>query len=163
MINKRVVTIAAVLLLLAAGVGRASAQTSTPTQSEFDHALQVIQATGSAYFNTTTTTAPATTTTEAATTTTTTTATTVASTTTTATTTAPPPPSTPAATQAVVALHPGTSWDWQIAASAPVLTTLDKATGAQKMLDVDMENTSAAQVAAIKAKEHRSCLLHRDR
>jgi hypothetical protein len=59
---------------------------------------------------------------------------------------------TPPAGATVVALHPGTSWDWQIGASSPNPAVLDGATGTQKMLDVDMEGTSAAQIAAIHAK-----------
>jgi hypothetical protein len=52
------------------------------------------------------------------------------------------------------ALHPGASWDWQIAAGTPILTTLDNAhpTSGQKMLDIDMEGTSASTISAAKAK-----------
>src|SRR3954467_9758300 len=64
-------------------------------------------------------------------------------TTTTTTTEAPP--------TGIEPLRPGTSWNWQIDGSVDV-NILDNATGAQKMLDVDMEGTSASQISAIKAK-----------
>lgn len=54
------------------------------------------------------------------------------------------------AAAAAPTLQPGTAWDWQIGAAKPNPAVLDGVTG-PKMLDVDMENTSAAQVATIKA------------
>jgi hypothetical protein len=73
--------------------------------------------------------------------------TTVKPTTTTArgTTTANPPAS------GIKALRPGTSWNWQIDGSVDI-NVLDSAKGAQKMLDIDMENATASQISAIKAK-----------
>jgi hypothetical protein len=52
---------------------------------------------------------------------------------------------------APTALHPGTSWDWQIGGT-PDPSVLDGATGSQKMLDVDMESTDANQIAGIKSQ-----------
>jgi hypothetical protein len=134
---------------LSGSLVESGAQTSTPSPADATNALTVISAFVAAHAEdtTTTTAAPAATTTTEAPPSTTTAAPATTTTAAPATTTTAPP------VQGVVALHPGTSWDWQIAASTPLLTSLDNATGAQKMLDVDMENTSAAQLQAITAKD----------
>jgi hypothetical protein len=89
---------------------------------------------------------PTTTTTRPTTTTTTRPPTTTSTTRAPSTTTTTKPP-----TSGIKALRPGTSWNWQIDGSVD-LNILDSARGAQKMLDVDMENTSASTISAIKAK-----------
>ena len=49
-------------------------------------------------------------------------------------------------------LKPGTSWQWQIDGNKINETILDGVANAQKMYDVDMENTDAATIARLKAK-----------
>src|SRR5690349_3619158 len=56
-----------------------------------------------------------------------------------------------AATPGIKALAPGTSWNWQLDGTLNK-TILDQATGKQKMMDIDMENASAADISALKAK-----------
>src|SRR4051794_37996323 len=54
---------------------------------------------------------------------------------------------------AVRTLRPGTSWDWQIGGTPkPGVLANAHPTSGQKMLDVDMENTSADQIASIEAQ-----------
>jgi hypothetical protein len=49
-------------------------------------------------------------------------------------------------------LKPGTSWQWQIDGNKINETILDGVDNAQKMYDVDMENTDADTIARLKAK-----------
>lgn len=54
---------------------------------------------------------------------------------------------------AVPTLRPGTSWDWQIGGTPnPGVLANAHPTSGQKMLDVDMENTSASQITSIKGQ-----------
>lgn len=171
------------ITLALSGAYVSSAQTTTPTKADAQAAIADARTNlnkaaadldvAESYINaTTTTTVPSTTsvvtTVAPSTTTTSLSPTTTAVPTTTSTTAVVPSTSSPSTTSSSVpntttpttvapslkALRPGTSWDWQIAAGAPILTTLDNAhpTSGQKMLDIDMEGTSASTISAAKAK-----------
>lgn len=49
-------------------------------------------------------------------------------------------------------LTPGTSWNWQLDGRAANASMLDALANPKKMLDIDLDATSAAEVARLKAK-----------
>jgi hypothetical protein len=82
--------------------------------------------------------------------------TTMVATTTTLATTAQPTTTTAASTTTVpsgaLRLLPGQTWNWQISSTPTAADIAIVGTSGPRMLDVDMENSSAATIAAIKAQ-----------
>lgn len=58
----------------------------------------------------------------------------------------------PAAAATWKPLTPGTTWNWQLDGRAVDAAVLDGSANPKKMLDIDLDATSAATIAALKAK-----------